>query len=56
MSKKSSRKILSDLKKLYPELVGGGSFDNPISDFKQVFENSDSRFFVVSPFGSLTEI
>jgi hypothetical protein len=56
MSKKSSRKILSDLQKLYPELDTVHQSDNPIRDFKKVFNNSDSRFFTTLPSGELTEI
>lgn len=56
MSKKSSRKILSDLQKLYPELAKVNSSDNPISDFKQVFNNPGSRYFVNLPDGDLVEL
>jgi hypothetical protein len=56
MSKKGSRKILSDLQKLYPELVTVHRSDNPVADFKKIFNDSDSQFFVTSPSGELTEI
>jgi hypothetical protein len=56
MSKKRSRKILSDLQKLYPEMAKGDLVHNPISDFKKIFSNSDSRFFVNLPNGDLEEI
>jgi hypothetical protein len=56
MPKKGSRKILSDLQKLYPELGTIHQSDNPVADFKKVFNNSDSRFFTISLSGELTEI
>jgi hypothetical protein len=56
MSRKGSRKILSDLQKLYPELYTVNQSANPIGDFEKIFSNSDSKFFVVSSSGDLTEI
>jgi hypothetical protein len=56
MSKKSSRKILSDLRKLYSERVSDAPSDNPITDFKKLFSNPDSRFFINLPNGDLEEI
>ena len=56
MSKKGSRKILSELRKLYPEIATVNQSDNPVADFKKVFDNLDSRFFVTSPSGELIEI